>query len=82
MGNIIYVEVGGREPIPRRVGYLIDDDDVRPSNVRELEQKRLNGAGCRRCREYDGGLCIAKRRIETFRRSVSRGTWRLPTQRG
>ena len=29
--NIIHVEVDRDERIPRRVGYLIDGDDVRPS---------------------------------------------------
>ena len=67
MGNVVDVDAGWGERIPRRVGYLIDDDDLRPSEVRELEQKRPNGFGRRRCRQNSGGLCIAKCRIETFR---------------
>ena len=51
VGNIVDVDVGWGEHIPRRVGYLIDDDDLRPSEVRELEQKRPNGFGRRRCRQ-------------------------------
>ena len=52
VGNVVDVDVGWGERIPRRVGYLIDDDDLRPSEVRELEQKRPNGFGRRRCRQY------------------------------
>ncbi len=66
MGNVVHVELGGDEQLPRRVGYLIDDDDLRPSQLRELDQKSLNRFCRRRCRQYDGGLGIAKRRIETF----------------
>ena len=56
----------GDERVARRVGYLIDDDDLRPPQLREAGQKILDRAFRRRRREHHRRLRIAKRRFQTF----------------
>ncbi|COW80504.1 Uncharacterised protein [Mycobacterium tuberculosis] len=66
VGYGVDVQLDRDEQLPLAVGYLIDDEDCRLSQARNVVQKTFNGVFRRRRREYDRWLRIAKCRIKTL----------------